>query len=91
MPHGGMARYTLKDLLMGTTIVAVGLGMLVFAATVSARHDIGWLKATQVGLISCGSMTIGAGIAHPFKSGWLGVAVGGVIVWFALHIILFPS
>ena len=83
-----MPRFALKDLLIGMTITAIGLGVLVFAETLAPHHQIAPYKGLQAGLVGGGVMTLGNGIAYPFKRWWLGFAIGAILLWPAMIFVM---
>ena len=83
-----MPRFALKDLLIGMTIIAIGLGILVFAETLAPHHQIAPYKGLQAGLIGGGVMTVGSGIAYPFKRPWIGLAIGVILMWPAIKFVM---
>jgi hypothetical protein len=77
-----MPRFTVKDLLIATTLIAVGAGMLAFLingglGTNSVGSAIAWAEAFL--LWFGGSACIGAGLLSPFKRRWTGAVLAIVI------------
>jgi hypothetical protein len=78
-PSGGffMPRFSIKDLLLATTLIAIGAGLIYWAyshPTMSRYSDapnwplfLGWMG---------GGAFIGAGVFTPFKKPWIGALVG---------------
>jgi hypothetical protein len=78
-----MPRFSIKDLMIATTLIAVGMGLIYFAYQAVQHPGFSDYKALQfsVGVFG-GTAIIGAGILTPFKRPWTGalVAVGIVIL-----------
>jgi hypothetical protein len=73
-----MPRFTIRDLLVATALIAVGAGMIVFLFRGrEASHQLGdWPTL----FFWCGSGAfVGAGIFTPFKRPWTGAITGFVI------------
>jgi hypothetical protein len=74
-----MPRFTIKDLLVATALVAIGAGMIGF------QYQNGLAIFTWGGMGVClflwcgGGVLIGAGLLKPFKRTWTGVITGLVI------------
>ena len=76
-----MPRFTIKDLLLATTLIAIGAGMLALVLRGNA-----WLwprgglaVITVFSLWLGGGGCIGAGLLTPFKHPWIGAALGLLI------------
>jgi hypothetical protein len=73
-----MPRFSVKDLLFGSTLIAVGVGMIVCAyrftpqSVDSIRQISSWPFLCWV----CGGGAIGAGIMTPLKRPWEGAGLG---------------
>jgi hypothetical protein len=62
-----MLRFSLKDILRGTTLIAIGCGMLAIAnhrATVPGAKEV---SLAQAFLVAFGGMLTGYGVAFPIK------------------------
>jgi hypothetical protein len=81
-----MPRFTIRDLLLATTLVAVGVGLIVFPLHFHQLVDEEWsLPLFFFG----GGAFIGAGIFTPFKRPWTGVIVAVVLqILFALVVFI---
>ena len=62
-----MLRYSLKDVLRGVTLAAIGLGMLVIAFTKLNQPSTNELKMLQAFLVAFGGAFVGYGFAFPIK------------------------
>jgi hypothetical protein len=73
-----MPRFTIRDLLVATTLIAVGAGMIAFLFRGrDASNELGdW---STLFFWYGGGAFIGAGIFTPFKRPWTGVITGLVI------------
>jgi hypothetical protein len=88
-----MPRFSMKDLLLATTLIALGLGVLAWS---NHYQDTTKLEQPQpialVSYFACRAL-IGAGLFAPFKRPWLGAVVGvvgtilvvAVMIFFGLH------
>ena len=77
-----MPRFTIKDLLIATTLIAVGATMIwmIFNLTI-ARHDPVSRFYTLYTLWAGGGAFTGAGILTPFKRPWLGAGCGVAVIF----------
>jgi hypothetical protein len=76
----GMPRFTIKDLLIATTLVAVGAGLIAFWMRTPELDTESWLFLPA--LVVCwygGGAFIGAGLFIPFKRPLTGVFIAVVI------------
>lgn len=75
-----MPKFSIKDLLITTTIIGVGLGMAVYGSS-QIDKDIPsepWVVAVHGCLYTAGWCVAGAGVMYPTKRfGW-GFLLGGV-------------
>jgi hypothetical protein len=62
----GMARFTLKDLLIGTTIASAGLAMIALAIHWRMPLLSEW-EGAQAALAGAGAWTTACGITRPFQ------------------------
>jgi hypothetical protein len=62
-----MPRFSLKDILRGTTLAALGLGMLAVAFEANLRPTSKALKLQQDLLVAFGGMLVGYALAFPLK------------------------
>jgi len=70
-----MPRFSLKRLLISTTMVATGLGALVFAFS----NQLPLLDYPAVTFLYVAPPAlIGAGLLHPFRLAWVGALVGAL-------------
>ena len=83
-----MARFSVKDLLIATTMVGIGLDALVIAAPREVpSNDFGWMAFSQAVLLCGGASLIGYGVAIPFKQAkrignWISIILMCVLVFF---------
>jgi hypothetical protein len=82
-----MPRFTVKDLLIATALVALGAGTLAFLFQIGKPLQ---LVAPPVfaGLWLCGGACVGAGIFTPFKLPTMGGVIGFVIQVLILAILM---
>jgi hypothetical protein len=81
-----MPKFTIKDLLIGSTLVAIGLTMVVIGFHLAPPHDVK-RAGTQAYLLGAGGILLGSGLAYPFgKGGMPFLLVCGII---AMLIIIF--
>jgi hypothetical protein len=72
---GVMPRFALKDLLLSTTLIALGLACYVWVQ----RSQIPLLEHPIILLPLIGSgALVGAGILHPFRVAWMGALIGAL-------------
>jgi hypothetical protein len=86
-----MPKFTIKDLLIATALVSLGLGMVVGAhGANSLEVRPNYVVPILVCLYFFGCPTIGVGIFYPFgNDAWLlGAALGSVVSYFLFGIIL---
>jgi hypothetical protein len=62
-----MARFSMKDMLRGMTLVAVGLGMITIVLSSSSGSAPHEHKLWQMVLVTFGGILVGYGLAFPFK------------------------
>jgi hypothetical protein len=60
-----MPKFTIKDWLLGSTLVAIGLAMVVTGYHYAPPHDVK-RAGTQAYLLGAGGIMIGSGLAYPF-------------------------
>ena len=91
-----MPRFTIKDLLIATTLIAIGCGMLavLYQGTIvppsgpsSSLSDVVIALIFLICIFGSGPF-IGAGLFTPFKYPWIGAAVG-LVFQFVLFTVLF--
>jgi len=87
----GMPRFTVKQMLIATTLVAIGLGAIVIAFQLRGSPSEFWSKGTPGGMIGGGAMTIGSGVAYPFNKSWKVSLPVGLIVGITAILILHRS
>jgi len=84
-----MPRYSLKDLLLSTALVAVGMAMLYVLFTYR------WGVPNAVPLMTtvwiAGGTLIWAGLLLPFRHPWIGACVGAVIQMALIYAFLVSS
>lgn len=68
-----MSRFSIKDLLVATALIAAGLGGLAYLA---GYED--W-SSWQLALWLATGPVIGCGLLFPFRRPWLGLALGVVM------------
>jgi hypothetical protein len=74
-----MPRFTVKDLLLATTLIAIGAGTLAFLFQNGEQIKHSYGAAIFAGLWFGGGAFIGAGTFLPFKRPWTGAVIGVVI------------
>jgi len=74
-----MPRFSIRSLLLATTLIAVGMGLIFIGARIGWGEDV----ARDAVLWFSGGALIGAGIMTPFNR-----AVPGVFIGLAVQIIL---
>lgn len=88
-----MPRFTIKDLLLATTLIAIGVGML---AQIFSGTSPDWIKllGDSIAVAVCiliwlgSGALIGAGLFSLFKHPWIRAAVG-FLFQFVFFILLF--
>jgi hypothetical protein len=78
-----MPRFTVKDLLIVTTLIAIGAGALAFVFQNGEEIKRAYGAAVFAGFWFSGGAFIGAGLFLPFKRPWTG-AIAGVVFQFLL-------
>lgn len=85
-----MPKFSIKDLLIATTLVAAGLATCVVAC------DKRWLRLDESALVLLpivffllGSAIVGSGLLYPFKQAWRGFLFGPVVVLILFGLFLF--
>jgi hypothetical protein len=73
-----MPRFSLKRLLAGITLVAVGLGVASLAPWIETGYPVHSENAA-IGAWLVGGAVAGAGAFYPFKRLWLGALTGFII------------
>jgi hypothetical protein len=86
--HGGMGKYSVKRLFASVTLIAIGMGNITFikANGISRLPESNPPDAIFIAailLMFFPGPLIGAGIFIPWKCGWNGAILGGII-WVAL-------
>jgi hypothetical protein len=74
-----MPRFTIKDLLLTTTLIAVGVGMFAFLFQRGDAINRVGAGAAALLLWFGGSAFLGAGVFAPFKRPWRGAIVAVVL------------
>ena len=69
-----LPRFSLKDLLVSTTLAAAGL-----AATTVVIASWPYVESSDAGLFISGSALIGAGVLRLGNRPWIGALLGGLI------------
>ena len=81
-----MPKFTLKDLLLGATLAAIGFAMVGIGLRYAVPHDVKH-AGSQANLLGAGGLLIGSGLAYPFgKGGTPLLLICGVI---AMLIVIF--
>jgi hypothetical protein len=75
-----MVRFSVKDLLVSTTLIAVGVGGFICGASDTIPGDFPiWLASGPC---------VGAGLLYPFRLATIGAVIGGFIMfalmWFVM-------
>lgn len=83
-----MPRFTVKDLLIATTLVAIGAGMISFACSIEPGTRENGLIPVLMFCFFGGLALIGAGLGTPFHRPWTG-AIAFVIVTVILAILIY--
>ena len=84
-----MPRFSIKDLMLAITLVAVGTGLVCFA---NRCLDIGDVRYKFWELVVCwwvGGWLAGAGLFIPFKRAWTGVVIALAIQF--LYLLFGPA
>jgi hypothetical protein len=73
-----MPRFTLKELLLATTLIAIGVGVESFLIrSPNAYRGSGEIRSAILMLIGyCGGACIGAGLLLPFQRPLIGIVIG---------------
>jgi hypothetical protein len=81
-----MPKFSIKDLLLGATIAAIGFAMVGIGFRYAIPHDVK-NAGTQAYILGAGGLLIGSGLAYPFgKGGTPFLLICGVI---AMLIVIF--
>jgi hypothetical protein len=85
-----MPRFSIKDLLLATTLIAVGVGAESFLIrSPNAYRGSGEIRSAILMLFGyCGGACIGAGLLLPFKRPLFGLAIGFAMQSFLIAAIL---
>jgi hypothetical protein len=82
-----MPKFTVKDLLIATTLIAVGVGAIALVHHYGRTMPIGYLRwagfAAEGGIV-----LIGAGLFLPFKRPWTGALVALILQIVAAYFFL---
>lgn len=82
----GLPRVSLKRLLVSTTLIAVGLGNLVYWNP-HADRPLPFGSFWLFELLWCGGgAAIGAGIFNLFRHPWIGALIGAIVAFFGLFV-----
>jgi hypothetical protein len=82
-----MPRFSIKDLMLATTLVAVGMGLIYVAYQACLHPRFGNYAAFQFsGGLFGGAALIGAGMLIPFKRPWTGTIIAVALVFLALQL-----
>jgi hypothetical protein len=85
---GGMPRFTLKDAILATTLVAFGATMAYWSINWPNRTEAGWHGVTAFYLWCAAGAAIGAGMLWPFKKSSLGAVIGLVAQLAVLYLLI---
>jgi hypothetical protein len=90
--HLDMPRFSIKDLMLATALVAAGMCITIFAndiANTSNSPSI-VLVLTILGLFLGGFALVGAGVLYPFGRAWTGALVGFFLsaLWLGFMIVI---
>jgi hypothetical protein len=80
-----MPRVTIKDMLITTTLIAVGISMMWTQVPIDLDGTIDLRLAMRVAVWFFGGALIGAGVATPFKRPFMGAIVMIAIQAFAVY------
>ena len=73
-----LPRFTLRDMFLATTLIAIGIGVATFTVRYANTHkDAGW--GVLFLLLAC-SAVIGAGVFTPFHQKWAGAGIGLLVL-----------
>ena len=75
-------QYTLKELFLATTLIAVGIGGLKFAFEYA--HEF----FSFVTIVSLSGTALGAGVFTPFQRKRLGAILGTIVAWIIIGVVL---
>jgi hypothetical protein len=64
-----MPKFSIKDILVATTQIAAGLGIIIFAGGFAGPNETGIPKAIQSGLLAAGLVLFIGDVMHPFDQG----------------------
>ena len=71
-----MPRFSIKSLLLATTFIAVGMGLICVSYQIPVTPHLELLQLTGRGLAGLGGyLMIGAGLMTPFKRPWTGAII----------------
>ena len=83
----GMPRFLLRDLLLATALISLGMGafyMLNYEPPFRDPRRLAWVKIVAPALVFSGTAFIGAGVFAPFKKkllgGFLGLLIPAILV-----------
>ena len=82
-----MPRFSIKSLLLATTLIAVGMALMYF---VYQRPDTEENAAGKIVAVLSGGALIGGGIFTPFNRPWIG-AILAVVLMFLTVLLLLPT
>ena len=72
-------QFSLKDLFLGTTMIAVGFGIAVLPFSTIVWDEMWFFRLVPQGLWLGGGALIGAGLLLPYKKAAIGAVIGFVV------------
>jgi hypothetical protein len=83
----GMPRFSIKDLMLATTLIAVGLAVLILLPGLASRTAVGIVLPFVFWLGGC--VLIGVGLFTPFHKKRLGAGIGaGAALFFVVIVVI---
>ena len=73
-----MPRFRVKDLMLSTALIALGLGYICYELSGDMHSEIPLPEFLLLPMWIGSGSSIGAGIAHLFGKAWAGAVLGGI-------------